>query len=70
MPLDYGIWKAILDKMEDTEPTGRESKEKYLQRLRTCALSLPRSLVKKIIQRMKKNIQGVIDADGYHAKDD
>ena len=70
MPLDFAVWKAIEDKMHSTAPKGRESQEEYLTRLRQRARSLPRGFVRKVIGRMKDNIQGVIEAGGYHAKDD
>jgi hypothetical protein len=42
----------------------------HLKRLAKCARTLPRGYVEKTISRMKANIQGVIDAKGYHAKRD
>ena len=36
--------------------------------MRAAAKSLPRGSVANVIQRMKANIQEVIDAKGYHAK--
>ena len=56
---------AIDDKMEATSPKGRESKEAFLNRLKKCARTLPRSFVRKAIGKMRKNIQGVIDAGGF-----
>ena len=70
MPLDYAIWKAVEDKMQETAPKGSESKVAYLKRLEHCARSLPRVFVRKVIRRMKMNIRGVIEAKGYHAKND
>ena len=70
MPLDFALWKAIEDKMYDTAPTGTESRDSYLARLERCARSLPRAFVRNVICRMKANIEGVIQAGGYHAKDD
>ena len=70
MPLDYAIWSAIEKSMGETAPKGRESKEAYLARLEACARSLPRGFVRKVIARMKGNIRGVIEARGYHEKDD
>ena len=70
MPLDYSIWKQIEDLMLETEPTGRESKAAFLARLKKCAQSLPKGAISKQIGRMKGNIQGIIDAGGYHAKND
>ena len=70
MPLDYAIWTAIEKAMDDTAPAGKESKEEYLSRLETCARTLPRGFVRKVIARMRSNIQGVIEVGGYHARDD
>ena len=70
MPLDYAIWAAIERKMDETAPHGAESKEAFLARLKKSAMTLPRAFVRKVVARMKGNIQGVIDARGYHAKDD
>lgn len=70
MPLDYAVWTAIDRKMDETAPDGKESKEEFLSRLKKCAMSLPRGFVRKVIARMKDNIQGVIEARGYHAKND
>ena len=70
MPLDYAIWAAIEKAMDDTVPAGKETKTEYLARLEKCARSLPRGFIRKVIARMKGNIQGVIDARGFHAKDD
>ena len=68
MPLDYAVWTAIESKMLECEPDGKESREKYLARLRRCALGLPRSFIRKVIGRMRKNIREVKDARGYHGK--
>ena len=70
MPLDYAVWTAIEKAMDETAPHGTESKQEHLARLEKCARSLPRGFVRKVIARMKGNIQGTIDADGYHAKND
>jgi len=72
MPLDYAIWKKVMDKVVSGMPKGEaaESKEEYLKRLKKAAMSLPRGFVANSIKRMKKNIQGVLDAKGYHPKCD
>ena len=68
MPLDYAVWKRIMDKVLEGGPEGRETKEQFLARLKRCAMSLPRPWVAKQIARMKTNIQEVLDARGYHPK--
>ena len=70
MPLDYAIWTAIENAMDKKAHAGRESKSEYLARLEACARSLPRGFIRKVIARMKGNIQGIIDARGFHAKSD
>jgi hypothetical protein len=70
MPLDYAIWNAIDKKMDAGAPDWKETKDEYLKRLEMCARSLPRAFVRKVIGRMKANIQGVIDARGFHSKND
>ena len=70
MPLDFAIWAAIAKAMEKTDPATQETKAKYLERLARCARSLPRGFVSRILGRMKTNVQGVIDARGFHPKND
>ena len=70
MPLDYALWRQIEERMTAQAPEGSETREAYLQRLRRCALSLPRSLIEKTVERVKDNIQGVMDAQGFGAKKD
>ena len=70
MPLDYAIWKKIEDKMLETEPEGTERKADFLKRLKRCAKTLPKGYVAKMIGRMKANLQGLVDAKGWHAKND
>ena len=70
MPLDYAVWHAIDKEMAAAAPDATETKAEYLERLEKTARSLPRSFVRKVIARMKGNIQGVIEAKGFHAKND
>jgi len=70
MPLDYALWHAIDEKMAVTSPNAAETKADYLSRLERTAKSLPRAFVRKVLGRMRGNIQGVIEAGGYHAKND
>ena len=70
MPLDYGLWTPILDKVVATAPPGVETKDAFIARLEACAKTLPRGTVAKQISQMKGRIQGVIDAKGYHPKRD
>ena len=49
-------------------PTGAESKEAFLVRLRTIAKGLPPSYIKKVLAQMKPRIKSVVDADGFVPK--
>jgi len=70
MPLDYAVWTQILRIMDKTTPKGKETKANFLKRLDDARKALPRGFVKKTIAKMKSKIQGVIDAKGYHSKND
>ena len=70
MPLDYSIWRRVVERVVEGSPRGRETKAAFLARLRRCALTLPRSYVAGQIARMKKQVQGVVDAKGYCPKSD
>ena len=70
MPLDYALLTLVDDRLDKCAPEGTETKDAYLARLSKCARALPRSLVRRVLARMKENIQGTIDARGYHAKND
>ena len=70
MPLDYAIWKAIMNRMLDSDPTGTEATSNFLKRLRTAATSLPKGFVKGVIGRMRENIKALKDARGYTPKND
>ena len=70
MPLDFAVWKAIEDNVVKTSPRGHESKAAFLSRLHKCAKELPKGFVRRVINRMKPNIQGIIDAQGYAPKND
>ena len=70
MPLDYAIWHAIEQRMNESAPDHDETKDDYLARLEAAALKLSKPYVRKVIGRMHDNIRAVIDAKGYHAKND
>ena len=70
MPLDFSIWAEIEAAMDRTAPEGTEKKADFIARLARCARTLPRSVVRDALGRMKTNIQGVIAARGYYAKND
>ena len=70
MPLDYAIWNALVKKMIDGAPKGKEHKAAFLNRLRRNAESLPKGYIKGVIGRMKGNLQALKDAQGYTPKND
>jgi hypothetical protein len=70
MPLDFAIWDKIMGRVLSGAPGRAETKPEFLRRLRKCAMSLPRAWVAKQIGRMKKQIDGVVEAKGYHPKSD
>lgn len=70
MPLDYAIWDAINTKMVAGSPSGTESKAEFVARLRHTAMSLPAPYLFRVIDRYKANIGAIIDAKGYHPKND
>ena len=70
MPLDASIWTRIDAQMTETAPAGRENKEDFIRRLQECAKSLPRGFVRHSIGKTKENIQAILDAKGFHPKND
>ena len=70
MPWDYALWQQIQERMNRSAPKGVETKAKYLSRLRKTALSLPRPLVRKIIDRMSRNVEAIVEAKGWQPKND
>jgi hypothetical protein len=70
MPLDASLWKRIDDLVTETAPSGTESKAAFAARLQECAKKLPRGVVKKSIAKTYENIIAILDAKGYHPKND
>ena len=70
MPLDYAIWQEIDKRMNGSAPSMVETKAEFLARLEKTARGLPKAFIRKVLARMKGNIKAVIDAGGYHAKND
>jgi hypothetical protein len=70
MPLDYAIWNRIEQIMNEEAPNGCESKVRFLARLRKVAKGLPKAWVRSQVLKMKANLQGIIDAKGWHARND
>ena len=71
MPLDYSIWRRIVQKSLDEAPPRRtETKEEFLARLRKIATSLSKPYIKKVIAEMKPRLAALKDARGYTPKND
>ena len=70
MPLDYSLWRMVEEKMKDTDPGTDETKDDFKARLKKCALSLPKAAVAEQLRKMKTNLQGIVKAKGFHAKND
>ena len=70
MPLDYAIWKRIIDQLMREAPEEKETKAAFLARLQKIATSLPKSYVKKVIAKMRPNLKALADAKGYTPKND
>ena len=70
MPLDFALWHEIENRMEKSMPKGRETKEAFIKRLEKTARALPPSLVGKAVGRMKPNVKAIVDAKGWHPKND
>lgn len=70
MPLDAKLWKEIEDRMDAGAPCGTEEKAAFLKRLRRTALTLPRPVVRKAIQKTPTILKDIIAAKGYHPQCD
>jgi hypothetical protein len=70
MPLDYAIWQRIDTLMVEGAPDGTEARADFLARLESVARSLPKSFVGRVVARMKKNVEAIVDAGGYIPKND
>ena len=68
--MDYGIWKAVTARMRRQEQKFAnnkvETKMEYLARLRRTAKMLPRALVRRAIQDMRRRCQRLHAARGGH----
>ena len=66
--LDYSLWHAINARMREQERSfsakKRETKKRYLERLRRTALSLPPSVVKRAVMDMHRRVRLAVSARG------
>ena len=56
--------------MDAGAPCGTEEKAAFLKRLRRTALTLPRPVVRKAIQKTPTILKDIIAAKGYHPQCD
>ena len=70
MPLDYAIWHKITTQVIDDAPAGTETRAAFLNRLKDIAYGLPKGYVMSTINRMRGNLQALIEARGYTPKND
>ena len=70
MPLDYSIWHTISKRVITEAPDGKETKAEFIGRLRNVAKTLKKGYVKRMITRMKANIEALKDAKGWTPKND
>ena len=70
MPLDYAVWKRIVDFVMAGAPEGRETRSQFIARLETVAKGLPRSYFRKIVGRMRENVLALKAARGHTPKND
>ena len=70
MPLDARLWSEIEKRVDAAAPTGTEEKATFLKRLRRTAMTLPKAVVRKAIEKTPTILSGIIAAKGYHPKCD
>ena len=66
MPLDFSLWAEIQDRLYRQEVLGNETKKAFLARLRRTAMSLPKSMVERVLAKIPKNIDATVQAKGKH----
>ncbi len=66
MHLDFCLWSQIEKRLYETAPSGDETEEAFLKRLRSIALRLPRQLVRSCLLSMRKRINMTAEAEGAH----
>ena len=69
-PLDYNIWATVSKRMRVQEkrfkPSFRETRDKYLARLRRTALNMNAGDLTKTIRSMKRRCRQCFEANGKH----
>lgn len=62
MPHDFWLWKEVRE--QTGEPRVNESAASYKSRLQKTALSLPKTVVRKAVLKMKSKAAEVVEAKG------
>ena len=68
MPLDYSLWREIQGRVLSKRAITTESITSYKKRPNLTAKRLPRMLVKRVLGKMKENLQATVDSEGGHTK--
>ena len=63
-PLDFAVWTAIEKRMVENAPAGRETVEGYKKRLRSTALRLPTTFLRKAITSIPSRMAAIVAAKG------
>ena len=69
-PLDFSIWSEVERKVLEKSQKSSETVESYKRRLRTTALSLPKSFVRKAIRKLATKIRELKNAKGGNISSD
>lgn len=68
--MDFCLWDEIEGRVLEKDCGRRETAKSYQARLRRTAMRLPRSMIRKCLQSMRKRIVATVDAKGGHIKMD
>ena len=65
-PLDFALWQEVQNRMAAQVAPNKESAEKFKQRLRKTAMSIPESVVRKMLTSIKGRAQSIYEMNGGH----
>ena len=68
MPLDFCLWDEIESRLLAQRITRTETKARWVQRLRSVAMSLPPALIKACLAKIKGNIEATVESRGRTTK--
>ena len=63
-PLDFFLWSDIQGRLDASAPRGKESRDKFKERLRRTALATSPALIKKALESIKERVAAVHAAGG------